>query len=102
VAISRITGRSYRGFKSGKSDHTWEYVQELYERFVSKYGAPDGGSVQENIFGRSFNLYNPEDRKEFLIAGAHVDKCPSVCGDVVICSVEIILEIQKNKTEAIE
>jgi len=93
MAISRKTGRSYQAFKNNQSDHSWDSVKKLYDRFVDKYGSPVGKRVQEKIFGRSFNLSDAEERREFVTNGAHVDKCPSVCGDVAKWTVEILLEL---------
>jgi len=96
LAISSLTGRSYQAFCNGQSDHTWDYVRKLYFTFVEKYGSPIGCMVQKQLFGKSFDLLNQEERIEFANAGAHVDKCPSVCGDVAKWTTELILEIQKT------
>lgn len=92
LMISQVTGRSYEAFQSDTSDHVWEYVHELTERFFDKYGSPLGCKVQEHLFGRSFNLRNADERKQFEREGAHINKCPSVCGDVAMWTVEIIFE----------
>ena len=99
LAISRLTGRNYEGFKAGKSNHTWKYVQLLLNRFVDKYGSPIGCEVQKKIFGHCFNFNDANDKKAFVEAGAHVDKCPSVCGDVAKWSVEIIKELSEEKQD---
>ena len=97
MAISSLTGRSYDAFKSGESDHTWEYVIKLYEKFVNEYGSPLGYKVQEKLFGRYYNLRNKDERLQFEKEGAHVDKCPSVCGHVAKWVVEILLENEELK-----
>ena len=96
MAISTITGRSYQAFTDGGADHTWEHVQKLYTTFVDKYGSPVGCNVQKKIFGRSYDLQNPEERKMFEEAGAHVDKCPFVCANVASWTVEIISEMDQS------
>ena len=96
MAISRYKGRSYQAFTDGGADHTWEYVQKLYTTFVEKYGSPIGCNVQKKIFGRCYDLQNPEERKMFEDAGAHVDKCPFVCADVASWTVSIISEMDRS------
>jgi uncharacterized FAD-dependent dehydrogenase len=93
LAISRLTGRSYENFTNHKPGHSWEHVQALHDRFAAKYGGPTGRSVQQTLFNNVYNLRDPESRELFKLAGAHIDKCPSVCGDVAEWTVEIILEM---------
>jgi hypothetical protein len=97
LAISRLTGRTYRDFKGKNPGHTWEHVILLYDRFVEKYGGPTGRSVQEFLFGQVFSLRDPASRELFNKAGAHIDKCPSVCGDVARWTVEIIQNIPHRR-----
>ena len=102
MAISSITGRSYQAFTDGGADHTWDYVRELYTTFVEKYGSPIGCNVQEKIFGRCYDLQNPEERKMFEEAGAHVDKCPFVCADVASWTVQIISKMEQSAVSGTE
>ena len=96
LAISTFTGRTYSNFKDEKPGHEWDGVRLLYERFVEKYGGPVGETVQRTMFGRSYILLDKEQREEFVSAGAHRDKCPSVCGTVAAWSVEIILDYMER------
>ena len=61
----------------------FKYTKKLYDRFVEEYGSPLCCDVQKKIFGRSFNLLDSKEYKEFEAAGAHVDKCPTVAGNAV-------------------
>ncbi len=97
VAISKLTGRTYTNFKKKAPGHTWKYIHQLYDRFIEKYGGPNGYQVQERFFGTVYSLRDPESRESFTQAGAHIDKCPSVCADVAKWSVEIILQINEGK-----
>jgi hypothetical protein len=67
-------------------------AQQLRERYLWKYGSLLCRGAQERIFGRSFDLLKPQDREQFERAGAHVDKCPQVVGDVARWSVQIMAE----------
>jgi hypothetical protein len=99
LAVSSVTGRSYQAFQLGDSDHTWTYVQQLMDQFNNKYGSPLGYKVQEKMFGRSFNLRDQNERTQFKEAGAHVDKCPTVCGTVAKWAVEILLENEELRNK---
>ncbi len=93
LAISSMVGREYKDFKAGqKRRRVFRYARKLYDRFVNEYGSPVCRDVQNKIFGRSFNLLDPKEYKEFERAGAHVDKCPSVSGNVAKWTAEIILD----------
>lgn len=93
LAISSISGRKYKDFKDGKKNRrVFQFVKILYDRFIGEYGSPLCCDVQEKIFGRSFNLMDPNEYKEFEKAGAHVDKCPTVSGKTASWTVDIILK----------
>ena len=97
LAISSITGRDYKDFKAGeKKRRVFRYTRKLYDRFVNMYGSSVCRDVQKKIFGRSFNLLDPEEYKGFEKAGAHVDKCPGVSGNVAKWAAEIILDELKQ------
>ncbi len=93
LAISTIVGRNYKTFSKGSGKRrVFIYAQKLYDKFVSEYGSPLCRDVQTKLFGQFYILDDPEDYEEFEKAGAHVDKCPSVAGNVARWTVKIILE----------
>lgn len=97
LAIGHIVGRNYDDFKKGeRKRRVFIYAKKLYDRFVEEYGSPVCKGVQKKLFGRSFDLLDPAEYEEFEKAGAHVDKCPSVSGNVAKWATEIILtDLQK-------
>jgi C_GCAxxG_C_C family probable redox protein len=96
LAIGSIVGRTYENFSKGDSRRrVFQYAKKLYDKFIEEYGSPLCKGVQMKIFGRSFNLLDANDYAEFEKAGAHVDKCPNVSGNVARWSAEIILDIKK-------
>lgn len=97
LAISMFTGRKYKNFKTDKPGHTWEYVTQLCDRFIDEYGGPTGSQVQKKLFGKVYLLREESAREKFNKAGAHIDKCPSVCSQVAKWSVEIINEILNER-----
>lgn len=93
LAISSIVGREYSDFKAGKRKRlVFKYSKILYDRFVDEYGSPLCCDVQKKLFGRSYNLLDKKEYEEFEKAGAHIDKCPSVSGNVAKWTTELILE----------
>ncbi len=75
-------------------EHAMEAARALSNKFISQYGSILCPGVQENIYGRSFNLQDPADWKAFMAAGAHDDpsKCMSVVGNATRWALEILIE----------
>ena len=92
MAISAQYGRERADFESGRSTQASTLARLLYDRFVNEFGSPICGSVQEAIFGRSFDLWDPDDRQAFEEAGGHLDKCPDVVGRAAMWTAEILLD----------
>lgn len=99
LALGSLTGRTYNDFKLGKTRRrVFRYAKKLYDKFIKEYGSPNCRDVQKKLFGRSFDLLNQDEYEAFEKAGAHVDKCPSVSGNVARWTAEIILEELKKVT----
>ena len=98
LAISSIAGREYDDFCAGKTKRrVFQFSKQLYDKFIDEYGSPLCCDIHLKLFGRTFNLMDPKEYEEFDKAGAHVDKCPSVSGNVARWTAEIILERLKNE-----
>lgn len=98
LAISSIVGREYDDFCAGKTKRrVFQFSKQLYDKFIDEYGSPLCCDIHLKLFGRTFNLMDPKEYEEFDKAGAHVDKCPSVSGNVARWTAEIILERLKNE-----
>ncbi len=83
VAISSISGRKYDDFKQGKNNRlVFKYSKKLYDKFIKEYGSPVCKDVHKKIFGRAYNLLDKKEYHDFEKAGAHIDKCTSVSGNV--------------------
>jgi C_GCAxxG_C_C family probable redox protein len=97
LALGSLVGRDYEKFKTGDSRRRiFRYAKKLYDKFIEEYGSPLCKEVHIKLFGRSFNLLDPKEYEEFEKAGAHIDKCPSVSGNVAKWTAEIILEDLKK------
>ena len=91
IAIGCIVGRTYKDFSEGKRKRrVFQYVKKLYDRFDQEYGGPLCKTVQTQLFGQSYKLYDQREYEQFERAGAHLDKCPSVAGNVAQWTVEIL------------
>jgi len=73
-------------------------VRELRGRFIKEYGTTVCKEIQTKVFGRSYNLLDPEGFQSFEEAGAHVDKCPNVVGKAARWVGEILLSYIKHQT----
>ncbi|HVQ00279.1 MAG TPA: C-GCAxxG-C-C family protein [Candidatus Thermoplasmatota archaeon] len=92
MAISMLIGRTYPEFQAGeRKRRVFKYTKMLYDRFIAEYGSPLCCDVQKKLFGRSYRLDDKEQYAAFEQAGAHVDKCPSVAGNVAKWTADILL-----------
>jgi C_GCAxxG_C_C family probable redox protein len=91
LAIGAIVGRSYEDFSEGKRKRrVFQFAKKLFDRFEDEYNGPLCKTVQEKLFGQSYRLIDPTEYEQFEKAGAHVDKCPKVAGNVAKWTVEIL------------
>lgn len=98
LAIGSIVGRSYKDFSAGKRKRrVFQYSKKLYDRFIEEYGSPRCKDIHMKLFGRTFNLMDPDDYSEFEKMGGHVDKCPVVSGNVARWAAEILIDDLKVK-----
>jgi C_GCAxxG_C_C family probable redox protein len=69
-------------------------AKSFCQKFVQEYGSILCPQIQAKIFGRSFNLQDPEDWKAFGEAGAHSDptKCMSIVGNATRWALEVLID----------
>jgi C_GCAxxG_C_C family probable redox protein len=72
-------------------------IKNLRARFEEEYGSIICNDIEGKLFGRSFDKWNPDERKEKDRLGGHDDKCPSVVGKATRWVAELILE-EKART----
>ncbi|MGC8961698.1 MAG: C-GCAxxG-C-C family protein [Candidatus Bathyarchaeia archaeon] len=81
----------YESISRDQRYKVYEIVSELARKFQREYGGCTCKTVQEKVFGRSFNLWDPEEHEGFVKAGGHEDdKCPSVVGNSAKWVIEIL------------
>ncbi len=99
MMMSSLFGRRREMFDGDRDDRyaSFHMANALHDRFVKKYGSVICREVHDEIFGRRFDLWDPEGKKAFDEAGAHTDKCTGVVADACAWVCEIILdEIEKR------
>lgn len=68
-----------------------DLVKTLHDKYIEQYGSVICRDIQTKIFGRSYNLRDPEEIKLFEEDGAHIDKCTVVVGNASSWAIEILL-----------
>ena len=94
LVISTFLGRDYENFADPDRVRweTFRLTAELVEHFKREYGSPICRDIQTKIMGRYFNLWDDKEYNEFLAAGGHEDKCPSVCANAAKWVAEILAD----------
>lgn len=95
LAIGSYFGRRKDQF--GDSDEEYwtgssRLANKVREKFIEEYGSVLCGDVQELLMGRTFDLWDTADYKNFEKAGGHDDKCPDVTGKVAKWTAEVLLD----------
>lgn len=86
-------------------DHEERYrslhmVCALHDKFIEEYGTIICKEIHVKIFGRSFDMWDEEEKQLFEDAGAHKDKCTTVVANASAWAAGIILnEIEKASLE---
>jgi C_GCAxxG_C_C family probable redox protein len=91
MSLSFVYGRAVEDIDKGRFLNSYRLAKLLYDRFVEEFGGCSCRDVQKKIFGRSFNMWDSGEYKEFEAAGGHIDKCPDVAGKVARWVAEIHL-----------
>ena len=97
MALGCKYGRSRENFAKGRFLDSYVRAKKLHDRFVQEYGSTICRDVHKKIFGRTFNLWDAKEYKEFESAGAHRDKCPMVAGKVAKWVAEILTETNPSR-----
>jgi len=71
---------------------TYLLAQKIIGRYQKQYGSTKCHEIHTKLIGRPFNLIDPDERKEFEKAGAHVNKCTEVVALAAKWTVEILSE----------
>ena len=107
MALGLVVGRekmedtdAYRKSMEPSADLIAKFKEELKKQFGFE-GELDGTlcrQIHEKIYGRPFDMTDPDDYQKFLDAGGHSDSgCLKVCGVAAQVGAEKILEITQDR-----
>jgi len=99
MMMSSFFGRSRDSIDNDRENKycSFHMAVALHDLFKDNYGSVICREIHERIFGRSFDLWDDEEREAFEEAGAHRDKCTRVVADASMWTTKLILEeIQKR------
>jgi C_GCAxxG_C_C family probable redox protein len=72
-----------------------EPAEEAYLRFKKEVGHTLCPEIHKILYGKSYRLHIPEERKAFHEAGGHsATGCPSVCEKAAKIAADIVLRLQ--------
>jgi len=92
LALGTIVGRSYAKFREkDKKRRIFRFTKILYDKFLSEYKSPICKNIQSLLYGRAYNLLDPDEYALFKKEGAAPDRCQSVAGKTARWTAEIIL-----------
>jgi len=94
MVLSIFLGREYNNFADTKKVRfkSYKLSKKLTDRFEEEYGSTICYNIQRKIMGKAYNTWDKQQYNEFLKAGGHDDKCPSVCANAAKWIMEILLE----------
>ncbi len=94
MAICQIVGRE-------SIEDTEQYRKamvpagDMYLKFKEEVGHTICAEIQKILYGRTFKLYEEEDRNAFLAAGGRESKgCPGVCDKAAKIAARTILDLK--------
>ena len=91
LVIGYLYGRNKEEFeKTMFNRKSLSLVKKLFNKFIQEYNSISCKDIQTKIMGRSFNLWDEEEKRSFENAGGHKDKCPVVVAKACAWTAEII------------
>jgi C_GCAxxG_C_C family probable redox protein len=92
LLIGDRKGRARADFldPDGTRFETYALAQQFRDAFVGEFGSVTCRQVQEHVFGRGYDLLEPDDYAAFEADGGHLDKCPEVVGQAARMLVELL------------
>lgn len=96
MALGMVAGRKrledYDSYQS-----CMELAYKVREKFLDRVGHTLCAEIHKIVLGRSYRLYDDEDRGQFHEDGGHERTgCPGVCGKAARIAAEIILREKQS------
>ena len=104
MLIGSLFGRRREHFDN---DDDFKYTafrmgRELHERFIETYGTPICEQIHLRLFGRTYDLYDAEDKQQFNDDGGHTDKCTSVVANAAAWTTQLLLDELEQRSLSLE
>ena len=93
MVMSTFFGRIRDKFDGDREEKYCSFgmAVKLHDRFMEEFGTITCKEIHKKLFGRYFDLWNPDEKQEFENLGAHKDKCTSVVAKASAWATELIL-----------
>lgn len=83
-------------------ENVMAYGNVFFEKFEKEFGTLICKEIQEKRFGRSWDLLNPDELKDFLKSGGHeAEGAPKTTGRTAELAAEVIIDIMRENPAAI-
>ncbi len=104
MLIGSLFGRRRDHFDN---DDDYKYTafrmgRELHDRFIETYGTIICEQIHLRLFGRTYNLYDAQDKQQFNNDGGHTDKCTSVVANAASWTTELLLDELERRSMSLE
>ena len=97
MAIGQVCGRESLE-DAEQFRKSMDVAHDMYLRFEEAVGHTLCAEIQKVLFGRSFKMYEDEERKAFVEAGGRQpDGCPGVGSKAAQIAASIILDLRASK-----
>ena len=95
MAVGLVAGAEHLDDSEGYV-RAMKVAVEVFDRFKKENGTVKCFEIQEKLFGKHYDFFNPKDAEAWYRDGG-LDKCPSVCALAARIGAEVILEFRKRK-----
>ena len=104
MIMSMFFARKRDKFDDDREENYCSYhmAVALHERYMKEYNTIICKDIHNVIFGRSFDIWDREQKALFEEAGAHTDKCTGVVANACAWTMEILLKEMENRKMTVE
>lgn len=93
MVMSSLFGRR-RKFFDNDEDYkrtAFRMAKILQEKFFNEFNTLTCNEIHKIVFGRTYDLWNPDEKHQFSLDGSHKMKCTNVVGLSASWAVELII-----------
>jgi hypothetical protein len=104
MLIGSLFGRRREHFDN---DDDFKYTafrmgRELHDHFIETYGTLICEQIHLRLFGRTYDLFDSQDKQQFNDDGGHTDKCTSVVANAAAWTTELLLDELEKRSVSLE